>query len=64
MTNELVVIGIVGGVVAVGAFGGAVKETFKLNNLRNYYNSIVEEPVPDRLKLVLKSLGDDKNEHK
>ena len=62
MGADLIVIGAASGLVAVGAFGGAVRETFKLTSLRSLFEQVVAEPVPDSILIVLDSLGDDEDE--
>jgi hypothetical protein len=59
MPEEMVLIGSVTALITVCAFGGAVRETFRLTSLKLLYDPVVQEPIPDRLILVLNSLGED-----
>lgn len=59
MGPELLVIGGVASVVAIGGFAGAVRETLLLEQLKQLFNNVVEEPVPDRIMIVFQSLGED-----
>jgi hypothetical protein len=61
MGAELLAIGGVTSVIAIGAFGGAVRETLLLVHLRKLFNDVVEEPVPDSIMVVFNSLGDEQN---
>lgn len=59
MTNtaiQIVAAGGTCGLAAVAAFSGAVRETFKLQSLRQEYNEVVSEPVPERFTELLKGL--------
>lgn len=53
---QIVAVGSTCGVAAVAAFSGAVRETFRLQALRQSYDDIVSEPVPERFTDLLKDL--------
>lgn len=60
MVSEMIVAGSVSGVIALGCFGGAVRETFRLQSLQGLqqlWDAVVEEPVPAKLSNTLNSLG-------
>jgi hypothetical protein len=61
MVSELMVAGGASGIVALGCFGGAVRETFKLQSLRQLWDATVEEPVPANIINTLNSLGGEEN---
>lgn len=59
MTNtaiQIVAAGGTCGLAAVAAFTGAIRETFRLEQLRQVYDPVVAEPVPDKLTEFLKGL--------
>jgi hypothetical protein len=56
---EILIIGGVSTLLAVGSFGGAVHETLKLTSLRALFDQVIEEPVPDSIMVVFESLGGD-----
>lgn len=55
MTN-LVATGVACGALAIVSFGGAVRNTFKLNSLREAWDRDVREPVPDHFKELIRKL--------
>jgi hypothetical protein len=57
MPQEIIILGATSSLIAVTAFGGAVYETFKLTSLRQLFDSILKEPVPQELLDTLYSLG-------
>lgn len=61
MPYEIFIAGSLGAVVSLGAFGGAVRETLRLSTLRELFNEVLSEPVPEDILVLVKSLGGDED---